>query len=377
MKPGEEIRLVKENLAFAVTLWKAASAGRVPPGPLLRPAPDHPQFNYQAGGLRHSEADLAAELSRGAANLMRGSFVLSALQCQRSMADAFPGEPIEEEWPELRAARCSLYLIGLAVQRSILQPVWECPPPYRRPFHIRRMGFSLNATGLEGRNLSWDDFGGLERYLSLLEYCAASADAAVQAGVKSRTLPKHSQIPRTEYSGIIGAPAPLNGGDGNGGDGDARQASPPRGYPGEAPPRRLAPNAPPFVSPAPRPAPSTQPATQPANGASGWDNGAGEQREPGYDQNGTGSSLSAGQPQLARAPMGNTIHRFIGERCEMGEGQRTLAGELYAGFLGWCHDSGNDPVSQRAFGMRLTNLGLTRKRRGHGKHWWEGIRLAG
>ena len=152
VRPGEEIRLVKENLAFAVTLWKAASAGKVPPGPLLRPAPDHPQFNYQAGGLSHSEAELAAELSRGAANQMRAAFVLSALQCQRSMADAFPGEPIEEEWPELRAARSALYLIGLAVQHSILQPVWECPPPYRRPFHIRRMGFSLNATGLEGRD---------------------------------------------------------------------------------------------------------------------------------------------------------------------------------------------------------------------------------
>ena len=86
--------------------------------------------------------------------------------------------------------------------------------------------------------------------------------------------------------------------------------------------------------------------------------------------------MSAGQPQGARAPMGNIIQRFIAERCEIGEGQRTLAGELYAGFLEWCRDSGNDPVSQRAFGMRLTNLGLTRKRRGHGKHWWEGIRLA-
>ena len=368
VRPGEEIRLVKENLAFAVTLWKAVSAGKVPPGPLLRPAPDHPQFNYQAGGLSHSEAELAAELSRGAANQMRAAFVLSALQCQRSMADAFPGEPIEEEWPELRAARSALYLIGLAVQHSILQPVWDCPPPYRRPFHIRRMGFSLNATGLEGRNLSWDDFGGLERYLSLLEYCAASADAAVESGGESRTLPKHPQTPRAEYSGLIGAPAPMTGGDG-----DAGQVSPPRGYPGEAPPRRLAPDAPPFVPPAPRPLPSTLP---PSNGAVGWDNGAGDHRESIHQQNGPGSSLSAGQPQGERAPMGSIIHRFMAERCEIGEGRRTLAGELYAGFLGWCRDSGNEPVSQRAFGMRLTNLGLTRKRRGHGKHWWEGIRLA-
>ena len=54
-----------------------------------------------------------------------------------------------------------------------------------------------------------------------------------------------------------------------------------------------------------------------------------------------------------------------------------LAGDLYAGFLEWSRNAGQEPISQRAFGMRLTALGLVRKRRGHGKHWWEGICLAG
>ena len=91
---------------------------------------------------------------------------------------AFPGEPIEEELPELRTALSVMHLIALAVRRSIIQPVWECPPPYRRLFHIRRLGFTLNATGLGGQSLSWDHFGGLDSYIDLLEYCAASADEA-------------------------------------------------------------------------------------------------------------------------------------------------------------------------------------------------------
>ena len=370
MKPGEEIRLVKENLAFAVALWKAASAGKVPPAPLLRPAHEHPQFNQQADSPGFLEAELAAELSRGAANQVRAAFALSALQCQRSMAYAFPGEPIEEEWPELRAARSAMYLIGLSVERSILQPVWECPPPYRRLFHIRRFGFTLNAAGLEGRMLSWDDFGGLERYLSLLDYCAASADAARERGPDSRTLPKHPRQPPTEFGGIIGAPTALNG------DAvDEAPVTPPRGYPGEAPPRRLGPDAPPFKPPMPQ--------TPSSNGVDAWNNSdeeiASDEETAGlrHPQNGPGNIQGSTPSQAPSAPSGNIIHRFISERCEMGENRRTLAGELYAGFVGWCQDSGHDPVSQRAFGMRLTNLGLTRKRRGHGKHWWEGIRLAG
>ena len=363
VKPGEEIRLVKENLAFAVSLWQAASAGKVPPAPLLRPTSEHPQFNQRAGDLRHSEAELAAEMIRGAANQMRAAFALSALQAQQSMADAFPGEPIEEEWLELRAARSSMYLIGLAVQRSILQPVWDCPPPYRRLFHIRRMGFTFNATGIEGRMLSWDDFGGLERYLSLLDYCAASADAAVERGDASRTLTRNPRPSPTEYTGIIGAPAEMTDGEEGAGS-----AEPPRGYPGEQPQRRLAPDAPPFVPPVPE--------TVPSGHMDRRDNDAWEHGEALRPQNGHETLSGAPLPQSGPAPFGNIVHRFIAEKCEIGQDRRTLAGELYAGFLGWCRDSGHDPVSQRTFGMRLTNMGLTRKRRGHGKHWWEGIRLA-
>ena len=35
-----------------------------------------------------------------------------------------------------------------------------------------------------------------------------------------------------------------------------------------------------------------------------------------------------------------------------------------------------DDVSQRSFGMQLTAMGFQRRRRGRGKHWWDGIKLA-
>ncbi len=365
VKPGEEIRLVRENLAFAVRLWKAAAAGKLPSAPLVNPGTDYRQFNQRSGSPVLPEGEQIAELTRGAANQMRGAFALSALQSQRSMAEAFPGEPIEEEWPELRAARCSLYLIGLAVQRSALRPVWECPPSYRKLFHIRRFGFTLNAAALEGRQLSWDDFGGLERYLSLLGYCSASADAVVERGISSRTLPAQYQSQITGFGGVIGAPV--------GGAGDAEPAAPPPGYSGEQPDRSPAPAEPPYASAVPH--------AIAANGADDWTkagtsaggNDASEWRRQNRHTAPAGAvSLAANPP-----PASGLIRRFIAERCETGEGLRTLAGELYKGFLGWCAESGCPPVSQRAFGMRLTGLGLTRKRRGHGKHWWEGIRLAG
>ena len=375
MKPGDEIRLVKENLAFAISLWKGAVSGRIPAGPLLRPGAELPLFGQQSGVARPPESDLTAELTRGSANQMRAAFALSALQAQRSLELAFSGEPIQEEWVELRAARSVMYLIGRAVQRSILLPVWECPPPYRRLFHIRRFGLTLNATGLQGRVLSWDDFGGLERYLALLEYCAASANAAVTAGPgsASRTLPKIVGSSRAEFGGVIGSPATLSEQD------EAPSAvRPPRDYPGDPPDRRLAPHAPPFQPP--------QIPGEPDFEEDSWDSAlreqAGQWRSAPSRGNIAPAANGRGRPNLReeRSPLvhgaGNLISRFVEELCETGDGRRMLAGELYAGFIDWCRDSSMQAVSQRAFGMRLTGLGFRRKRRGHGKHWWEGIRLA-
>lgn len=384
MKPGDEIRLVKRNLDFAVALWKGAVSGRVPAAPLLRPGSELPLFAQQAQATHPSESDLAAELTRGAANQMRAAFALSALQAQRSLESVFSGEPIEEEWVELRAARSVMYLIGRAVQRSILMPVWECPPAYRRLFHIRRFGLTLNATGLEGRVLSWDDFGGLERYLALLEYCAASANAAVTAGPRTatRTLPRYVGSQRNEFGGVIGSPATASGEE------EAPTVVRPlRNYPGEPPDRRLAPDAPPFLPP--------QVPDDPGPEEDSWDSALQEQAGQWHsipDRNDVARSTNGptrnnGGPNGHRRPAqregsplgpaaGNLISRFVQEQCETGDERRMLAGELYAGFVAWCGDTSAQAVSQRAFGMRLTSLGFRRKRRGHGKHWWEGIRLA-
>ena len=70
------------------------------------------------------------------------------------------------------------------------------------------------------------------------------------------------------------------------------------------------------------------------------------------------------------------VARFVAERCDLGSNVRTTAKELYAGFLEWCRETGQDGVSQRSFGMQLTAMGLDRRRRSRGRHWWEGIRLS-
>ena len=80
-------------------------------------------------------------------------------------------------------------------------------------------------------------------------------------------------------------------------------------------------------------------------------------------------------PQPARK-VDAPIVRFVAEQCDIGDHNLVLAKDLYARFQEWCQENGLDDVSQRSFGMQLTAMGLHRRRRGRGKHWWDGIGLA-
>ena len=73
----------------------------------------------------------------------------------------------------------------------------------------------------------------------------------------------------------------------------------------------------------------------------------------------------------------DTVSQFIGARCMIGPEAQTIAGGLYDEYLKWCQETGEVTLGQRSFGMQLTKMGFTRRRRGRGRHWWQGIGLAG
>ena len=53
----------------------------------------------------------------------------------------------------------------------------------------------------------------------------------------------------------------------------------------------------------------------------------------------------------------------------------TRVRDAYAGYLAWCARADEAPVSERGFGVRLADAGLTRRRATHGERRWVGLRL--
>jgi hypothetical protein len=272
--------MVRENLALAIALWAGTKKGLItrdhlPTGRVVVPSDDGHMVRMFNPLEMKSDRDLARCIS----NQVRGAVAFSAMQAHTTLGRVYRNPPIQETDPDLKAARSAIYLLSNTLGQRMLAPAWVCPPAYRRRFEVHAASFVLDASDLNGKAVYWEDFGGLEKYMDLLDYCMSQLEQSAAAS---------------------------KGAEG------AITAAPPN---------------------------------------------------------------PAGQFSM-ELPDDNPVAPFIGAQCMAGPEARCTAKELYAGYVDWCRDTGRVPVVQRSFGMGLTKLGFNRRRRGRGRHWWEGIELA-
>jgi len=281
MKPAFEIKMIKENLDLSMALWQAVQEEKVTAKQLFR---DGPEDMFAAFSVDNDGPD-QQELTRRAANQARAAFALSVIQTQRSLDRVFTGSPLDEENPDLQAARCVMFLLNQTISTNIFTPVWDCPPEYRRRFEVRPINLLMDASELPGKGLSWDHVGGMAQYLDLLVYFADWVEGLAEIDKRS--------------------PTDL------------------------------------------------------------WENAPEDKLEP---------VLVLVNPEPVEKIDGPVV-QFVADRCNVGDGSLVLAKDLYARFQEWCRETDHDDLSQRSFGMQLTAMGFQRRRRGRGKHWWDGIKL--
>ena len=166
MHPALEIRLVRDNLSLAMALSKSTENGLITPLHVL------PEEN-PAGASDGTPAPAPNALSRRIGNQVRASFGFSVLQAQQSLERVYPSSPLTELRSSLKGARCTIYLLSISLRRGMLSPVWVCPPEYRQRFDVPAISFLLDASLMDGTPVVWEQFGGLGKYLDLLDYCAA------------------------------------------------------------------------------------------------------------------------------------------------------------------------------------------------------------
>ena len=165
------IQMVRENLALAISIWAAAQRGVI----TASSVPSKTAFKALTSDFVEVESSLELtdnrELLRCVSNQIRSAFAFSAIQTYRSLETTYRGTPLQEADEDLKGARCIFYILNKTVAQNLVSPIWTCPPEYRCRYEVRDVPFCLDASSLEGKEVFWDDFGGLQKYLALLEYC--------------------------------------------------------------------------------------------------------------------------------------------------------------------------------------------------------------
>ena len=326
---GGRVRLARENLCLAMALYTAAHRG------LISAAffPPDAQIYLENGetvdaGVPLEVSDHRA-LMRAVGNQVRGAFALSALETERELEAAYGvGKlpSLTDADGNLEAARTVIYLIARCVGRDLIAPKWDIPVEQRQSLAAPALDLTLDATGLHGRELRWEDFGGLTRYLDLtlfLSLCLDGGDAAEAAeAVASHDYGATGDLAgRQSWEAPAISPYDINPGFGSG-SGRLRRGT---AWAGEAG----------WVAPDGHPEPRIAVASQ-------------------------------------ATEMG-PVDDFVANACATGGRAMMLAGELYTSYARWCLDNGYLAHSQRKFGLELTARGYERKRRGKGRHWWIGV----
>ncbi len=344
------IKLVQENLALAISLWAAAQRGFITAGFI----PGRSEILTGSGKIVEVSTPLQlgdnTNLVRCLNNQIRGNFALSAINTHLVLSNVYGNSPLEEAEPNLRAARCSLYLLHNTFSHDMMTPVWRCPLKYQQKFEGSSIGFVLDATDLDGKEVFWSDFGGLPKYLDLLEYCKQQVAAFPESSSTAFPMPLQSRQ-ETLQTNAASMAATLQA-----------TADP------EADifPAATGPAAVSFAAPMPVLAGATVAARPSPSGAVGT-----QQQLP------IGEFFPRGSdPAPPPGPAPDSAAAFVSACGVLDPEAMIIAGDLYANYLTWCRETEQEPLSQRSFGMRLTGLGFERKRRGQGRHWWVGLGLA-
>lgn len=263
-------------------------------------------------------------LLRCAGNQVRAAFALCALQTQRELDGISADEPLDEPDPSFRTVRAVCFVVGLALDRELLNPTWVVPTEYRQRFDCPAMDLTLDPSAWNGREMRWEHFGGLPAYLDLVLFASYCVDGMAVPDAASIAKGDYTSLQELDPAGLRAADPIVPGyGSGSG---------------------RLRPTGPAASGPDP---------------GSGWI-APDEPPEP---------AITIASQASECGP----IDDFVADVCSTGAEEMSLAGDLYTSYARWCLDQGYLAHSQRKFGLELRARGYQRKRRGKGKHWWLGV----
>jgi hypothetical protein len=169
--PSNKIATALATLSLAIRLNAEVNQGRIDVSIY------HRAVNIYTGGsgLRLPAYPQAtrADLEDGVYNIVQIALSSSALTADEALLQVF-GPIASVEARNLLGIRVMIHQVRNAFAHNPWRPKWVVYEKYRKAYQIvldNDATFTFDATNLNGDGLNPEQFGGLERWVDLLQYC--------------------------------------------------------------------------------------------------------------------------------------------------------------------------------------------------------------
>ena len=168
MIPERQINTTIENLTLAITEWAAVKNGLI----TTKNLPNIVDWKLGNGTtIRITNTVKDNQLELYFTNQLRAAFAVSSIQANSALESVYGKQRLDDKDLDRRAARCSIYMMRCSVGHNPLEPIWVCHSGFRERFQVQSIGFVLDMRSLDGQIVEWEQFGGPQKFLDLLNYC--------------------------------------------------------------------------------------------------------------------------------------------------------------------------------------------------------------
>ena len=211
LSPDVAADRVSEQLAFTIKLAALGFNGTIRPD-MFPPMVVMPLDN----GRIEVSGEVSAEALRAhMSNLIVGAISVAAQVINKALEDTFGGHPLDrlnpggvplspEELSDLDAAREVIYMLRTAVSHDPYRPTWQCRGLRVGMFRIREIDCVFDSTTLDGKPLDMRNIGGLDKYVSLVQFCQrAIRRASGRVEETAKPQPVRDWLQRVELNELV------------------------------------------------------------------------------------------------------------------------------------------------------------------------------
>ena len=168
MELSDRIRALQRNFYLSLSILETANNGRLSLDKFsFLPRDRHP---FDQVNMREANSDYAyGSILPAVRNNFKSTFAFTVIELDAIFRSIYSSHPVAEKDINVRYIRVLIALLGSSLINDPMNPVWDCPADFSDVYEAHNPYRKFDARGIDGKPLDWDQFGGVEGFVIILQ----------------------------------------------------------------------------------------------------------------------------------------------------------------------------------------------------------------